>query len=106
IETAQLRLPALWSDAPLRDLESALDSWAPLDRAGYVAFGDDADDAGPLCLDLGARDESGDAPVVAFDHEALLALGPTACADRAQLAPLAQPRFASFAALLDSLDRS
>jgi hypothetical protein len=106
IETSQLRLPALWSDAPLRDLESALDAWAPLDRAGYVAAFDDADDAGPLCLDLGARDESGDCPVVAFDHEALLALGPAGCADRARVAALAQPRFPSFAALLDTVDRA
>lgn len=105
IETSQLRLPALWSDAPLRDLEAALDAWAPLDRAGYVAVGDDADDAGPLCLDLEARDANGDCPIVAFDHEALLALGAPGCADRAQVSALAQPRFASFAALLDTLDQ-
>lgn len=106
IESEALRLPALWSDAPLRELETALEAWAPLDRAGYVAFGDDAEDAGPLCLDVRARDDHGDCPVVGFDQEALLALGPTGCADRAKVSLLAQPRFPSFAALLDRLDRS
>lgn len=106
LETDRVRLPALWADAPLRDFEALLDAWSPLERAGYVAIGDDADDAGPICLDLGARDESGDCPVVAFDHEALLALGTAGCAVRSEVAPLAQVRFPSFAALLDALDRS
>ena len=106
LESERLRLPALWSDAPLRDLEALLDAWSPLERAGFVAIGEDADDAGPLCIDLGARDESGDARIVAFDHEALLALGPADCAVRSKVAALAQVRFASFGALLDALDRS
>ncbi len=106
IETSELRLPALWSDAPLRDLESALDEWSPLERAGYIALGDDADDRGPLCLDLQSRDANGDCAIVAFDQDALLALGAEACADRARVTPLAKPRFTSFAALLDALDRS
>lgn len=105
IETAELRLPALWSDAPLRDLESALDEWSPLDRAGYVTLGDDADDRGPLCLDLNSRDANGDCAIVAFDQDALLALGAEACGDRARVVSLAKPRFASFEALLDTLDR-
>lgn len=106
LESERLRLPALWSDAPLRDLETLLDAWAPLERAGFVAIGDDADDAGPLCLDLGARDASGDCPVVAFDHEALVALGPERCAVRAEVGRLSEPRFPSFEALLEALERS
>lgn len=105
IETAELRLPALWSDAPLRDVENALDEWSPLDRAGYIALGDDADDRGPLCLDLHSRDAGGDCAIVAFDQDALLALGAEACGDRGQVALLAKPRFASFEALLDTLDK-
>ncbi|AKF05473.1 SMI1/KNR4 family protein [Sandaracinus amylolyticus] len=106
LESERLRLPALWSDSPLRDLESLLDAWSPLERAGFVVIGEDGNDAGPLCIDLAARDEWGDARVVAFDHEALIALGPVACARREMVAPLAQARFSSFAALLDALDRS
>jgi hypothetical protein len=52
LETPDVRLVALWSDAPLAELESDVEAWSPLHRAGYLAIGD-ASDSGPLCLDLG-----------------------------------------------------
>lgn len=106
IESRGVRLPAIWSDAPLRDVEVALDQWSPLERAGYLAIAEDAGDAGPLCLDLRGRRADGDCPVVLFDAEKLAALGPSGCAERAVVGPLAEVRFESFAKLLDHLERT
>lgn len=101
-----VRLPAIWSDAPLRDVLAAIDQWSPLERAGYLVIAEDASDAGPLCVDLRSRRPDGDCPIVLFDHERLLALGADGCADRKLVAPIATLKYASFDALLDQIDRA
>ncbi len=98
-----LMLPTTPTDAPLRALEETIDAWGPLLGAGFLPIGDFDAGAGPLCLDLGARTPEGDAPIVWIDHEALFALGEDAWADRAAVAPLARPLYASFEALLDDV---
>jgi hypothetical protein len=97
------RLPALWSDGPLREVERTMFSWSPLEKAGFVPIADAANDVGPVCLDLG-----GPAPhrLVVFDHELLVPLLPDAIGDRARVAPLAQDGWASFDHLLDELEAS
>lgn len=101
-----VRLPALWSDAPMRDVLAAIEQWSPLERAGYLVIAEDANDAGPLCLDLRGRGPDGDCPIVLFDHERLIAIGADGCADRKQVAALASLKYASFDALLDQIDRT
>ena len=100
LENGRARLHALWSDAPLRRFERAIEDWSPLERAGYVVIGDAENDIGPLCLDLGTEG----APLVAFDHEELFDLGGGRTADRTLVSPLARPRWPSFSALCDELE--
>jgi hypothetical protein len=97
------RLPPLWSDGPLREVERTMFSWTPLERAGFLPIGDDSNDVGPICLDL-----SGPAPhrLVVFDHELLVPLLPEVIGERAQVAPLAIDRWPSFDHLLDELEVS
>src|SRR3954465_6326514 len=64
-------LPATPVHAPTRDLEQTIEAWGALVDAGWLPIGDYGGGAGPLCLDLRARRENGDAPVVWFDHEDL-----------------------------------
>lgn len=106
IESRGVRLPAIWSDAPLRDVEVALEQWSPLERAGFLVIAENQADAGPICLDLRNRRPDGDCPIVLFDPERLAAIGPEACADRRVVGELADRRFDSFASLLDHLERT
>jgi hypothetical protein len=95
IDVPWVRLPALPSDAPLRELLHTMRANAPLTAAGYLAFGWDTDDTGPVCFDIRRRLYDGDCPVVLFDHD-LLIDAPT----RESLEPIAQPFFCSFRRLV------
>lgn len=92
------RLCALWSSAPLRDLEATIAAWSPLERAGFLPIGDADNDVGPLCVDL-----LGEERLVAFDHEVLLDLASEARADRARIETLAIPCGRSLAELLEAI---
>jgi hypothetical protein len=93
--TPWVRLPALPSDAPLRDVRRMIRACAPLHEAGYVAFANDTNDTGPVCFDVVQRLPDGDCPVVLFDHD-VLGHHHADLGRRAAIAPLARSYFASF----------
>lgn len=100
LEGGDVRLPALPSDAPLGEIQSMLEAWAPLHESGYLAFADGPNDAGPLCFDTRRPREDGDCPVVLIDHELAGDIIDGEPPFREELERIAQPAFESFRDLL------
>ena len=98
-----VRLPALPCDDPLGELKQQLEAWSALLDAGYVAFAEDGNDAGPLCFDFFNRLPDGDCPIVLFDHEHLIDLGEARCREREKVGRYAVPQYASFRRLMEEL---
>ncbi len=70
---------------------------------GFWPLGQSEDGKEVLCADMHSRDSDGDAPVVAFDREAVFRLRPQlvlSTSRRQLLAPLARPLFGSFREML------
>ena len=91
-----VRLPRTPSDAPLRELRRSLrlvedDSY--FSTHGYLPFGDDSNDAGPVCFDTTRRLPDGDCPIVVVDHERIGEPGYAGTVE-----------WPSFAALIDEIE--
>ena len=103
LESGGVRLPSLPSDNALGDLSGSLSSWASLASAGFVAFGDDLNDKGPICFDCARRLPDGDCPIVLFDHDELFSLGETGAGHRESDVRLAREVAPSFTSLLERI---
>lgn len=91
-----VRLPETPSDDPLGELRGQLGIMEeePFWRAnGYVAFGQDGNDAGPVCFDTTRPTGDGDYPIVVVDHERTRSPGYAG-----------RTKWDSFASLLDAMD--
>ena len=86
----------------MRDLQDTIEAWGALADAGWLPIGDHGGGVGPLCLDLRARTENGDAPVVWFEHEDLYSVGRDHWT-RAELAARAFSMYPSFESLLSDI---
>lgn len=93
-------LPAVPTDDPLGPTRRVLESWPPLEAAGYLAVADYGCGAGPICIDRMQPTGAGDFAVVWLDHDALFALDDHELLERAKVAPLARPLAPSMAAFL------